>query len=248
MNQYISALSVQNLSVFYNHLCALSNISVEVAQGKLVAIAGPNGGGKTTFIRSLIGLVKPQSGHIEIFQQSFAAQRSRIAYIPQRMSVDWDFPASALDVVLMGRYRHIGWFARPSRFDKECAYHALQQVGLLQYADRHINELSGGQQQRIFVARALVQEADLLLLDEPFVGIDNKTERIIIDILQSLRTQGKTVMVVHHDLQTLSEYFDWVLLLNRKKIAYGPTHQVCVPEYMCAAYGDRKILIKQNHT
>lgn len=240
MNQ-TPALSVRNLSVFYNSYCALSDVSVDIAQGSLLAIAGPNGGGKTTFLKSVLGIITPQNGTVSLFNQSFAQHRSRVAYIPQRMTVDWDFPASALDVVLMGRYHKIGWFKGPSDEDRAHAYEALYHVGLGAYADRHISELSGGQQQRVFVARALVQEADLFLLDEPFVGIDIKTEQLIIAILKELSSQGKTIMVVHHDLQTLSEYFNTVLLLNQKKIAFGPVEQVCMPEYICAAYQDRTL-------
>ncbi len=243
-----AALSVEHLSVFYHHFCALSDISLHVTHGILLAIVGPNGGGKTTFIKAVLGLIKPRSGTVSFFGQPFASQRARVAYIPQHLSVDWDFPICVLDVVLMGRYGHMGWFARPSPEDRVKAYEALHMVGLASYADRHINELSGGQQQRIFVARALVQEADLLLLDEPFVGVDMKTEKLIIEILQALRTQGKTIIVVHHDLQTLSEYFDWVLLLNKKKIAYGPVQEVCMPEYICAAYGGRNVLVPREYT
>ncbi len=148
---------------------------------------------------------------------------------------------------MMGRYGHLGWFRRPSIIDKLKVYEALHAVDLIAYADRHINELSGGQQQRIFVARALVQEADLFLFDEPFVGVDIKTEKIIMALLKDLRTQGKTIIVVHHDMQTLSDYFDWVLLLNKKTIAYGPVEEVCMPEYICAAYGGRNVLVPRRH-
>jgi manganese/zinc/iron transport system ATP- binding protein len=241
MYKVSAAVSVSNLSVFYNQFCALSDISLEIMEGRLLAIVGPNGGGKSTFIKSVLGLIKPASGIVTFFGKPFEEHRMRIAYIPQRLSVDWDFPACVLDVVLMGRYGKIGWFWRPSQEDKLKAYEALHLVGLGNYAHQHINELSGGQQQRVFVARALVQEADILLLDEPFVGVDIKTEKIIVQILQELRAHGKTIIVVHHDIQTLSEYFDWVLLLNKRKIAYGPVNEVCIPEYICAAYGGRTI-------
>ena len=235
------AISVQDLTVYYRSTCALQSVSVMIKTGTLLAIAGPNGGGKTTFIKSVLGLVPFEQGSITLFGTSFAAQRSRVAYIPQRLSVDWDFPASVLDVVLMGRYPHLRWFERPSQNDRERAFEAIHQVDLSGYHDRHINELSGGQQQRVFVARALVQEADLLLFDEPFVGVDIKTEQIIMTLLRTLQQQDKTIVVVHHDLQTLSEYFDEVLLLNRKKIAFGAVDKVCMPEYICAAYGERNL-------
>ncbi len=248
MNQNIPALSVQNLTVYYRTVCALQSVSAVIPSGILLAIAGPNGGGKTTFIKSILGLVSPDSGTTSIFNQSFVSQRSRVAYIPQRLSVDWDFPATVFDVVLMGRYAHVGWLWWPSQADRAKVYEALHSVDLSAYADRHISELSGGQQQRVFVARALVQEADLLLLDEPFVGVDMKTERLIMSILRELQKRGKTIIVVHHDLQTLSDYFDWVLLLNVKKIALGPIETVCVSEYICAAYDDRNIVAPRDRS
>jgi manganese/zinc/iron transport system ATP- binding protein len=247
MYKKVPALTVEHLSVFYHHFCALSDISVEIAQGTMLAIVGPNGGGKSTFIKAVLGLINPHAGSVFFFGKSFAQQRMRVAYIPQHLSVDWDFPASVLDVVLMGRYGHLGWFWRPSRHDIAKAHEALQAIDLAEYAHCHINELSGGQRQRVFVARALVQDADLLLLDEPLVGVDIATERLIIDLLKKLRTQNKTIMMVHHDLQTLSEYFDWVLLLNKTKIAYGPVAQVCMPEYICAAYGGRNVLVPREY-
>lgn len=242
MDQPIPAITVHNLSVSYRSVAALQSISATIPAGTLLAIAGPNGGGKTTFIKALLGLITLDSGTTAIFNTSLDQQRSRVAYIPQRLSVDWDFPATVFDVVLMGRYAHIGWLRWPSQDDKAKTYEALASVGLASYADRHISELSGGQQQRVFVARALVQEADLLLLDEPFVGVDMKTEQLIMGILRDLQKQGKTIVVVHHDLQTLSDYFDWVFLLNVTKIALGPIDTVCMPEYICAAYSDRNIV------
>ena len=245
MQHTIPALAVHNLTVSYRSICALQSVSATIPSGVLLAIAGPNGGGKTTFIRSVLGLVAHTSGAISVFNESITSQRSRVAYIPQRLSVDWDFPATVFDVVLMGRYAQMGWFKWPSATDKSLAYEALHSLGLSAYAQRHISELSGGQQQRVFVARALVQQADLLLLDEPFVGIDIKTEQLIMDILRGLQKEGKTIIVVHHDLQTLSDYFDWVFLLNVKKIALGPIETVCMPEYICAAYGDRTLWKRQ---
>lgn len=243
MNQPVPALSVDNLTVYYRTVCALQSVSALIPSGVLLAIAGPNGGGKTTFIKSVLGLITPITGTVSFFGAHLSTQRSRVAYIPQRLSVDWDFPATVFDVVMMGRYAQLGWLRWPSQNDTHKVYEALAQVQLSAYANRHISELSGGQQQRVFVARALVQEAELLLLDEPFVGIDIKTEKIIMQILRTLQQQGKTIVVVHHDLQTLSDYFDWVFLLNVTAIALGPIEQVCVSEYMCAAYGDRNIII-----
>lgn len=235
------AIDVRNLHVAYDNTTILKDINVTIPTGVLLAIAGPNGGGKTTFIKSILGLITPRSGTISIFNSTLAYHRKRIAYIPQRSTIDWDFPVSVLDVVLMGRYCHIGWIKRPSDNDYMLAYNALKQVNLSSYAQYHISELSGGQQQRVFLARALVQEADLYLLDEPFIGIDIITERLIIDVLRTLRNKKKTIVVVHHDLQTLSEYFDWVMLLNRHVVAFGPVQHVCMPEYICATYGDRTL-------
>lgn len=235
------AIDVRNLWVAYENNIVLKNVSVTIPTGVMVAIAGPNGGGKTTFIKSILGLITIQKGTIALFNSTAQKQAKRIAYIPQRSTIDWDFPVSVLDVVMMGRYCHIGWIKRPSDQDYMYAHQALKQVNLSAYSDKHISELSGGQQQRVFLARALAQQADLYLFDEPFIGIDITTERLIIDVLRGLRREGKTVIVVHHDLQTLSDYFDWVMLLNRHVIACGPAQHVCMPEYMCAAYGDRTL-------
>ena len=243
MRYFMNALEVKNLFVSYHNIIALHDISFAIAPGTLLAVAGPNGGGKTTLIKSILQLIKTTAGTISVFGGSFEEHRERIAYIPQRNSVDWDFPVSVLDVVLMGRYKKIGLFKRPCDEDYNLAYEALALLQISNLADRHISELSGGQQQRVFIARALVQQADLLLLDEPFVGIDNVTEKIIISILQKLRDKGKTIIVIHHDIQTLVDYFDYVLLLNQKKIAFGLVHEVCMPEYICAAYSGKTIFV-----
>ncbi len=243
MNLNSTALAVRDLSVYYRDLCALQSISINVPTGTMLGIAGPNGGGKTTFLKAVLNLLPKQAGQVSIFDSSFSAQRERVAYIPQRLSVDWYFPVTVFDVVMMGRYAQIGWLWRPSNGDNDRVYEALHQVDLSSYAHRHISQLSGGQQQRVFVARALAQDADLLLLDEPFVGVDIKTEKLIISLLREMQQSGKTVIVVHHDLQTLSDYFDWVLLLNVKQIGFGPIDTVCMPEYICAAYGERNIFV-----
>ena len=239
----ISAVSVQDLSVHYRDLCALQSVSVSIPQGIMLGVAGPNGGGKTTFLKAILNLLPLQSGAVSIFNDSFATQRHRVAYIPQRLSVDWHFPATVFDVVMMGRYATLGWLSRPSQKDYDIVYESLHDVGLSDCSQRPISELSGGQQQRVFVARALAQRADLLLLDEPFIGVDIKTESLIIAVLRKLQKNNKTIIVVHHDLQTLSDYFDWVLLLNVKKIGFGPIEKVCMPEYICAAYGERNIVV-----
>lgn len=232
-----SALDVQDLNFLYNDQIILKNVSFSIDSGNLVAVVGPNGAGKTTLLKSIVGLNKPISGSITFFGYTFERYRKKIAYVPQRLTVDWDFPVSVFDVVMMGRYCHLGWFKRPGRVDHDRVYEALDQVGLISYKDRHIGALSGGQQQRVFLARALVQDAHIYLMDEPFVGVDITTEKMIVNLLKNLRKEGKTVIVVHHDVQTLSEYFDTVLLLNVGVVGYGPVHQMILPEYMCVAYG-----------
>lgn len=230
------ALSINNLTVVYNSKPVLWNVTASIPSGILMAIVGPNGAGKSTLIKSIVELVKPTAGTITIFGQSYAHHRHQIAYVPQRMSIDWDFPITVFDVVLMGRYGHLGWISRPTQQDKQLAWQALESVGLHDYAHTSIGELSGGQQQRVFLARALAQDAQIYLMDEPFVGIDKPTEKATIALLQQLRSQGKTIIIVHHDLQTLHEYFDWALVLNGHAIACGPLDTTFNQEYVHHAY------------
>ncbi len=246
LNKQQNAIIINNLTVAYQNQPVLWDISVTIPSGKLLAIVGPNGAGKTTFIKSILGLIKPIAGSVHILGGLRAQKKNNIAYVPQRSTVDWDFPINALDVVLMGRYGHIGWIFRPCKKDIERALYALDQVGMSAYSHHPIGKLSGGQQQRVFLARALVQNAHIYLMDEPFVGVDIATERTVVSLLKKLRDRGKTVVVVHHDLQTLTEYFDAVLLLNVRRIAYGPVQQVLMPEYICAAYGNRNLMKHRN--
>ncbi|WP_299095475.1 metal ABC transporter ATP-binding protein [uncultured Metabacillus sp.] len=232
-------VQVENLTIAYHHKPVLQEVSFEVPEGKLIGIIGPNGAGKSTLIKGILGLITTASGEVQIFGEPYKKQRKRVGYVPQRGSVDWDFPTNALDVVLMGRYGHIGWFRRPRKKDVEVAKECLDKVGMLEYANRQISELSGGQQQRVFLARALAQEADVYFMDEPFVGVDAATEKAIIALLTELKANGKTVLVVHHDLQTVEEYFDWVLLLNMRKIAYGPTKETFTIENLQKTYGGK---------
>lgn len=234
-----AAIEVRDLTVAYREKPVLWDIDLTVPGGILMAIVGPNGAGKTTLLKSIMGLLKVAAGQVLIFGDTFRKQRHRVAYVPQRGSVDWDFPASVLDVVLMGLYGKLGWFRRPGKKEKELAREALQQVGMEAFESRQISQLSGGQQQRVFLARALVQDADLYFMDEPFQGVDATTERAIIDLLRALRAQGKTVMVVHHDLQTVMEYFDYVMLLNVRSIASGPVEEVFTDENLRTTYGGR---------
>ncbi len=244
MNNKPKPLEVTDLTVAYNEKPVLWDVDCTVDEGILMAIVGPNGAGKSTFIKAVLGLVSPAAGGVKIYGKNYDEMRKIIGYVPQRGSVDWDFPTNALDVVLMGRYGHLGWFKRPGKADKELAMGALEKVGMSDFADRQISRLSGGQQQRVFLARALVQEASLYFMDEPFVGVDATTERTIINLLQELRSQGKTLIVVHHDLQTLKEYFDWAMLLNVRRIALGPVDEVITEENLKRAYGGRSAFLK----
>lgn len=236
-------IDVHDLTVAYGEKPVLWDIDLAIPERSLTAIVGPNGAGKSTLLKSILGLLPMAYGAVTVFGQPIATVRSRIAYVPQRESVDWDFPVSVLDVVLMGRYGKLGWCRRPSATDRTYAQSCLAQVGMEQFAARHISQLSGGQQQRVFLARALAQEPDLYLMDEPFAGVDAATERSIITILRTLREQGKSVIVVHHDLQTIPEYFDSVILLNLRLIAAGPVSEVFTPENLHSCYGGQLTIL-----
>jgi len=233
------AIEVHDLTVAYREKPVLWDVDLEVPRGVLMAIVGPNGAGKSTLIKAMLGLVRAAAGEVRVHGRPYREQRRLVAYVPQRGSVDWDFPTSVLDVVMMGRYGALGWLRRPGRREHEMAMAALAKVGMQDFAARQISQLSGGQQQRVFLARALVQDAELYLMDEPFQGVDAKTERAIVTVLQDLRAQGKTVVVVHHDLETVPEYFDWTLILNVRRIAAGPVEQVFTGENLRVAYGGR---------
>ena len=230
------AVAVNDLTVAYHKKPVLWDIDLEIPSGVLMAIVGPNGAGKSTLIKTMLNMIKPVTGETRFWGEVYEKQRKNIGYVPQRGSVDWDFPTNVLDVVTMGTYGELGWFKRPGKKEKEMAIKALEKVDMLPFADRQISQLSGGQQQRVFLARALVQNADIYFMDEPFQGVDAKTERAIINLLRELRSMGKTVVVVHHDLQTVEEYFDWVTLLNKVIIASGPVEKVFNEENLMKAY------------
>jgi len=238
-NGNVAAIEVNDLTVAYRERPVLWDVDLTVPAGVLLAIVGPNGAGKTTLIKAMLGLLRPAAGQVLIHGRPYAEQRQLVAYVPQRGSVDWDFPTSVLDVVTMGRYGALGWFRRPGRKEREQALAALEQVGMVDFAQRQISQLSGGQQQRVFLARALVQGARVYLMDEPFQGVDAKTERAIVTVLQALRAAGDTVVVVHHALQTVPEYFDWVTLLNVRVLAAGPVDDVFTEENLRLTYGGR---------
>jgi manganese/zinc/iron transport system ATP- binding protein len=246
VTEHAHALEVEDLTVAYGERPALWDVDLEVPAGTLMAIVGPNGAGKTTLIRAVLGLLKPAAGSVRVFGRPYDEQRRLVAYVPQRGSVDWDFPTDVLDVVTMGRYGSLGWLRRPGRRDQEAALMALDHVGLLHLAGRQIGQLSGGQQQRVFLARALVQDAQVYLMDEPFQGVDATSERAIVTLLQELRSQGRTVVAVHHDLQTVAEYFDAVTLLNVRRVASGPVDEVFTEENLRATYGGREAFLARD--
>jgi manganese/zinc/iron transport system ATP- binding protein len=241
----IAPLEIHDLTVAYHKKPVLWGVDLEVPAGQLIGIIGPNGAGKSTLIKACMGLLPTQSGWVKVFGQPLADAPTRVGYVPQRESVDWDFPVSVMDVVLMGRYGRLGLMRRPGKVDREIARECLDRVKLLPYANRQISNLSGGQQQRVFLARALAQQADLYFMDEPFVGVDAATETAIVSVLGELRDQGKTLLVVHHDLPTARSYFDSLLLLNMNVVAFGPTENVFTAENLQKTYGGRLTILSE---
>lgn len=237
------ALELHDVTVSYQKKPVLYGVDLQIPEGSLVGLIGPNGAGKSTLIRAVMGLLPLSSGWVKIFGQPFKDARKRVGYVPQREEVDWDFPVNVMDVVLMGRYGRLGLFKRPGKEDREKAREALDKVSMLPFAGRQISNLSGGQQQRVFLARALAQESDLYLMDEPFAGVDAATERAIVALLQELKSRGKTILVVHHDLTTAREYFDRLVLLNMRVVATGPTEQIFTAELLQKTYGGKLTLL-----
>lgn len=242
----VPSIEVTDLTVAYRERPVLWDIDLTVPSGVLMAVVGPNGAGKTTLIKAVLGLVRPAAGQVLILGKPYAEQRRLVGYVPQRGTVDWDFPTNVLDVVLMGTYGSLGWLRRPGREERRRALEALEKVGMSAFAGRQISQLSGGQQQRVFLARALVQDAQVYLMDEPFQGVDATTERAIVELLQDLRAHGKTVVVVHHDLQSVPEYFDWVTLLNVRRIASGPVAEVFSEANLRLTYGGRVAFLRES--
>lgn len=237
--QDVHAIDVTDLTVAYQEKPVLWDVDFQAPQESMLAIVGPNGAGKSTLIKAILGLIKPAAGRVLVFGENYRAQSRLVGYVPQRGSVDWDFPTNVLDVVLMGRYGHLGWFRRPTKADRALALDCLEKVGMKDFVNRQISQLSGGQQQRVFIARAFIQDASIYLMDEPFAGVDATTEKSIITLLRDLRKKGKTVICVHHDLQTLREYFDHVLLLNVRAVALGKVTSVLTKENLRRTYGGR---------
>ncbi len=237
-----NAIQVENLTASYGPVPALLDISLDIPKGKLVGVIGPNGSGKSTLIKAILGFVKPDVGGVKIFGEDVARAKGQVAYVPQRGAVDWDFPITVREVAAMGRYGHRRWWQDLTAKDYEAADEALSKVRMVDFSSRQIGQLSGGQQQRVFMARALAQDAEILLLDEPFAGVDASTERAILDVLEETKQQGKTLVVVHHDLGTAAEYFDLLILLKQRLFGFGPPHHVLDPQLLCEVYeGNLKV-------
>ena len=238
-------IEIHDLTVSYDRRPVLWNIDLEIPEGQLIGIIGPNGAGKSTLIKAIMGLIPVESGWVRIFGEPLAKRRLDLGYVPQRESVDWDFPVTVRDVVLMGTYGRLGLFRRPGAAEKAFCERCLEQVGLAGVADRQIANLSGGQRQRVFLARALAQQSRIYLMDEPFVGVDAATETAILELLRTMRAEGRTVLVVHHDLQTARDYFDSVLMLNMRLVAFGPTADVFTSELLQKTYGGRLTILSE---
>lgn len=238
-------LEVHDLTVSYSKKPVLWGVDFSLPAGSITGIVGPNGAGKSTLLKAIMGLIPLSSGYVKLFGEPLDRVRKRISYVPQRESVDWDFPVSVLDVVLMGRYEKTGMFRNTRRQDRAIAIDCLDKMGMAAFAKRQISQLSGGQQQRVFLARALAQEADMYFMDEPFAGVDAATEQAIVGLLKEMAAAQKTIVVVHHDLQSARTYFDWMILLNMRLVAAGPIHQVFTDEMVQQAYGGRLNLLSQ---
>jgi manganese/zinc/iron transport system ATP- binding protein len=240
-----SVLTVEGLTVNYDKTPVLWDVHFAIPRATLGAIVGPNGAGKSTLLKSLLGMVSSLSGNVQFFGKKIGAVRKKVAYIPQRNSVDWDFPITAEELVLMGLYGHLGLFKWAGKKEREQAGAALERVGMSAFAKRQIGELSGGQQQRIFIARALAQDADLYLMDEPFAGVDVATEKALMTLFEELTQQGKTLLIVHHDLASVERYFKWLILLSTCLVAAGPTNEVFTPDNLLRTYGKSSLFLDE---
>jgi manganese/zinc/iron transport system ATP- binding protein len=239
------AIEIHDLTVAYREKPVLWDIDAVIPVGSLCAIVGPNGAGKSTLLSAILGTIRPASGWLKIFDKPLDRSEELIGFVPQRESVDWDFPVEVLDVVLMGTYSQLGWFRRPGKAQRDWAMECLEAVGMSDLRHRQVGELSGGQQQRVFIARALAQDSQLILMDEPFAGVDAATEEAIRTVLEDLKKKGRTVVLVHHDLQTIEQFFDHVLLLNLRLVAAGPTSETFTRENLMRTYGGRLTLLDE---
>lgn len=246
MNNNTYAVEIQNLTISYSRKPAVKGINLQIPKGKIIGIIGPNGAGKSTLLKGILGLLPKDNGRILIFGKPLSEMLKIISYIPQKESFDWDFPVTVFDVVMMGRFTHLSLFGRPRNEDKAKVIEALKKVDMLRFSDRQIRFLSGGQQQRIFLARCLAQESEILLLDEPFVGVDAATEKTIFALMKKLRDEGKTILVVHHDLGKIADYFDYLSLINNYLIAFGETKDVFTPELLDKTYGGRLTILQES--
>jgi manganese/zinc/iron transport system ATP- binding protein len=240
-----SSIEVHNLSVSYQNVPVLWDIDFSLPKGQIIGIIGPNGSGKSTLLKAIMGLIPLASGNVKVLNKNLSLVRDQLAYVPQRETVDWNFPASVEDVVLMGRYKKGNLFRRLTKIDKVIAQESIEKVKLEKYKERQISQLSGGQQQRVFIARALAQGASIYIMDEPFVGVDMATEKTILDLLIQMKEEGKTIIIVHHDIQTVSNYFDYIVMLNTRLIAHGPTSEVLTEENLQATYGGQLNIISK---
>jgi ABC-type Mn2+/Zn2+ transport system ATPase subunit len=240
-----ACVEIKDLQVAYQKTLVLKQLSVSIECGKITGVIGPNGSGKTTFLKAVLDLVPTLSGKIRFDGRPLSRMRNEIAYVPQRESVDWDFPASVADIVSMGRYNPSAWWQRLRSNDREIVAQAIEKVNLTPFRSRQIGQLSGGQQQRVFLARALAQEASVIFMDEPFAGVDMASQDAILNVLSELRSQGKTIVIVHHDLSTVAEWFDNVILLNNRLVASGTVKEVMQPEILAGAYGTSLLFQKE---
>ncbi len=238
-------IDIQNLTVSYHRKPAIRSINLKLSERGIIGIIGPNGAGKSTLLKAILGLVPVDNGTIRVFGEPVFKVRNKISYVPQKEIIDWDFPVTVYDVVMMGRYAHLGVIERPGPSDRDIVDVAIDKVGMNEYKNQQIGNLSGGQQQRVFLARALAQGSDILLLDEPFVGVDASTERAIIDLMHSLNDEGKLVVVVNHDLGKVQEYFHYLIMINQRLIAYGPTREVFKPDLLSKTYGGRLTILQK---
>ena len=241
----MNIISVKNLTVTYNKKPAIKGINLEIESSSIIGIVGPNGAGKSTLLKGILGLLPADTGEVKIFGKDIKDSLKRVSYIPQKEQFDWDFPINVSEVVMMGRYPYLSLFGSPKESDKQIVNRVLEKVEMKKYAHTQIRNLSGGQQQRIFLARALAQESDIYFLDEPFVGVDAKTETAIFNLIKELKSEGKTIMIVHHDLSKVEDYFDKIILINQILIAYGDTSKVFTPELLHRTYGGQLTILQK---
>ncbi len=241
----MNVITVKNLTISYNKKPAIKGINLNIESGNVMGIIGPNGAGKSTLLKGMLGLLPFDTGEVKIFGREIDHSRKRISYIPQREQFDWDFPINVEDVVMMGRYAHLPVIGFPKSGDRQIVEQVLKKIEMDKYAKRQIRQLSGGQQQRVFLARALAQESDIYFLDEPFVGVDAKTERVIFELMKELKENGKTLLVVHHDLSMVKDYFDKLIMVNQTLIAFGDSQEVFTPALVNKTYGGRLTILQK---